>query len=546
MNTGSFSGIEYLMNTKQVSNQKSSNVMVDVNDVDNLDHELDMMNDEMGGDGGGGGGFSASFQSDLFGGGSGGGGRDDDATSIHFDEVASVHDFEIQHDDDGLPIDMSTMHGASDNIGAFASHNTTNHGANTWDGYGQVNPDAGAAFYGSSNGGAAKVLSKSDEMRAKMKLLRQLAKYESKHGFELSKKYTMDSNLEEMMAEYDVIKEEYSRQRSIRMQGELLLFCINGLERANKYYDPFGIDFDGVSNALEDDMEEYDDIFGELHDKWKDTIKTGPELRLAYKLGATASLVAFTNSAAKQSSIPGADEILRNNPELARQFQMAAMNMMAPTNPGFAGFMQNMMNVTGGGSGGGGNGIPTTVNTQGENAVPPPMGRAGNNSFDNRLPFGGANVQTRGGPIAPPPPNASPMNAMNMALNAGPGAPTGGGVGNTRPEMRGPSDLSHILGNLKTRTASIHVPVSSPLPPPPQVAPFQNMNNNISNMQAQMQAHQQQLNESSVISTDEMSQVHNAKMPKRTRRKKPTSASANSGGNGGNGSGNGASISLDL
>ena len=42
------------------------------------------------------------------------------------------------------------------------------------------------------------------------------------------------------------------------------------------------------------------------------------------------------------------------------------------------------------------------------------------------------------------------MNAMNMALNAGPGAPTGGGVGNTRPEMRGPSDLSHILGNLKT------------------------------------------------------------------------------------------------
>jgi len=198
----SLDGIEYLMNTKQMNTKKSSNVMVDVDDIDNLDNELAMMSEE----GGGGGGYAGSFQSDLFGGNSGGGGGDD-ATSIHFDEVASVHDFEIQHDDDGLPIDMSEMHGASDNIGSFASHNAASpSGSNTWDGYGQVNHDAGAAFYGSSSGGSGgngsggRGLSKHDEMRAKMRILRHLTNFETKKGFELSKKYTMESDLQEMMA----------------------------------------------------------------------------------------------------------------------------------------------------------------------------------------------------------------------------------------------------------------------------------------------------------------------------------------------------------
>jgi hypothetical protein len=43
--------------------------------------------------------------------------------------------------------------------------------------------------------------------------------------------------------------------------------------------------------------------------------------------------------------MPGMDDILRQNPDLMRSFQNAAVNSMAQTSPGFSGFMSNMMNA---------------------------------------------------------------------------------------------------------------------------------------------------------------------------------------------------------
>ena len=38
------------------------------------------------------------------------------------------------------------------------------------------------------------------------------------------------------------------------------------------------------------------------------------------------------------------DDIMRQNPDLMAQFQSAAVNSMGQSNPGFAGFMNGMMN----------------------------------------------------------------------------------------------------------------------------------------------------------------------------------------------------------
>ena len=45
--------------------------------------------------------------------------------------------------------------------------------------------------------------------------------------------------------------------------------------------------------------------------------------------------------------MPGMDDIMRQNPDLMRQFQSAAVNSMGSTNPGFSGFMGGLMNPTG-------------------------------------------------------------------------------------------------------------------------------------------------------------------------------------------------------
>ena len=48
----------------------------------------------------------------------------------------------------------------------------------------------------------------------------------------------------------------------------------------------------------------------------------------------------MTNTMFK-SSLPGMDDIMRQNPELMQQFTSAAVNSMQDTNPGFSGFMGN-------------------------------------------------------------------------------------------------------------------------------------------------------------------------------------------------------------
>jgi hypothetical protein len=135
-----------------------------------------------------------------------------------------------------------------------------------------------------------------------------------------------------------------------------------------------------------------------------------------------------------KSAMPGMDDILRQNPDLMRSFQNAAVNSMAPTNPGFSGFMSNLMNPEP--SVVQGRGPPPPMATQGPNSIPPPNVRPGNNNF-----------------------------AVNMNRNMGQSNFVDDGIQfretsrrqpmTGRPEMKGPSDLSDILSGLKTKTINI-------------------------------------------------------------------------------------------
>ena len=67
-----------------------------------------------------------------------------------------------------------------------------------------------------------------------------------------------------------------------------------------------------------------------------------PELKLLFMLGGSAAMLHMTNTMFK-SSMPGMDDIMRQNPELMQQFQSAAMNSMNQNNPGFGQFMGGVM-----------------------------------------------------------------------------------------------------------------------------------------------------------------------------------------------------------
>jgi hypothetical protein len=138
-----------------------------------------------------------------------------------------------------------------------------------------------------------------------------------KKGIELSKKYSMESNLQEMIGEYESLMEEKTKQNSIKFQGNMLMAVVNGIEFLNGKFDPFDIKIDGWSDQVQENISDFDDIFAELHDKYKSKASMAPELKLLFQLGGSAMMVHMTNTMFK-SAMPGLDDIMRQNPDLMR------------------------------------------------------------------------------------------------------------------------------------------------------------------------------------------------------------------------------------
>ena len=116
---------------------------------------------------------------------------------------------------------------------------------------------------------------------------------------------------------------------------------------------PFDIKLDGWGEQINENITDYDEIFAELHEKYQSKATMAPELKLLFQLGGSAMMVHMTNTMFK-SALPNMDDIMRQNPDLMKQFQSAAVDSMGQSNPGFAGFMNGMMNPEPGPRSGGG------------------------------------------------------------------------------------------------------------------------------------------------------------------------------------------------
>ena len=75
-----------------------------------------------------------------------------------------------------------------------------------------------------------------------------------------------------------------------------MMAFVAGTEFLNSRYDPFDLKLDGWSETVHENSDDYDDIFEELHEKYKDKEKVAPELRLMMSLAGSAFMYHMTNS----------------------------------------------------------------------------------------------------------------------------------------------------------------------------------------------------------------------------------------------------------
>lgn len=238
-------------------------------------------------------------------------------------------------------------------------------------------------------------------------------------------KMTMANTLEEINAELSRRKDSKGLEASLRFQRSMMTTVTSGMEFLNNRYDPLGLSLDGWSEQVNENIEDYDEIFEELYDKYKDKSKVAPEVRLIMSLGLSAAMCHITNTMFK-SKMPGMDDILRKNPELARQMASAAAEQAV--GPGFAKFMSM--------GGGGGGGAPRMAPM----APPPPTFREPE----------GAGMPMEGMSFMPPMGSGIGAAIPVMDPRGGVELPTA----TARREMRGPSGVDDILSALESAGAA--------------------------------------------------------------------------------------------
>ena len=371
-------GIELLMNDKKSEKSGGQSSDINIDDLNFLENELNNLSAETSN--------TYSSKSDIFSSGSGTG--------------------------------SDSTHNVKFNLGSDTAASSTN---KTWDGFDKFND---IPVDPTATPPSGPQMTKEELLREKFKFLRKLEALEAK-GVNLTKKYNMESPLAEMQGEYEMIMEEKQKSNSIKFGGNMLMAAINAVEFLNNKFDPFDIKLDGWSEQINENLTDYDDVFGELFEKYKGKAAMAPELKLLFQLGGSAMMVHMTNTMFK-SSMPGMDDILRQNPDLMKQFQTAAVNSMGQSSPGFAGFMNGVV---------GNQGAPPPPMATQDPSAPGIYPRPGNNSSFN---MGKSNF-------------SSHNDGINFKESTSSKTPRS----SPRPEMNGPSDISDLLSGLKTKTINI-------------------------------------------------------------------------------------------
>ena len=195
-------------------------------------------------------------------------------------------------------------------------------------------------------------------MREKYEILRKFERL-SKLGVPMRKRFTMDSSMEEMKMELEFIKREKSMDATIKQFSEWFVTGMSGMEYGSKniaMMKAFGLQLDGLSEAAQMNVADLEDDFEELYDMYGENLKMHPLVRIPLRTCMMIYMVHLTNQMARKAPIPNIDDIMRQNPDIARSLAAAAMQnqtqqmraqpsqpqQQAPSNPlaGLMSFMQ--------------------------------------------------------------------------------------------------------------------------------------------------------------------------------------------------------------
>lgn len=177
-------------------------------------------------------------------------------------------------------------------------------------------------------------------LKEKYEMLRKFDRLQ-RLGVPMRKRFTLDSPLDEMKMELDFIKREKDADATIKQFCDWFITGMSAMEWSSKnvpFMKAFGLQLDGLSESAQMNVADMEEDFEELYDLYGDKLKMHPLVRIPIRTCMMVYMVHLTNQMARKAPIPNIDEVMRNNPDIARQLATAAMqqqtqNMRAAPQP---------------------------------------------------------------------------------------------------------------------------------------------------------------------------------------------------------------------
>lgn len=163
-------------------------------------------------------------------------------------------------------------------------------------------------------------------------LLSECDTLKNKHNIHVPSHFNRNSPVEEVRSFIRRERKKREKNNSEKLGAKILMTTITALEFLNNKFDPFDLKLDGWSESVHENIDDYNDVFGELYEKYKTSAKVPPEIKLMMMVGGSAAMVHLTNTMFK-SSLPGMEEMMKQNPDMMKQFAQAAMNQMGQSVP---------------------------------------------------------------------------------------------------------------------------------------------------------------------------------------------------------------------
>jgi hypothetical protein len=139
------------------------------------------------------------------------------------------------------------------------------------------------------------------------------------------------SDIEEIRTEYKRMTYSIDVDRSIKFQRRMLIATVTGFEFLNKKFDPFDLQLDGWSENMMESVDDYDGVFEDLHNKYKNKIEVAPEVKLLMMVGGSAMMFHLTNSMFR--SAVNVTQVMQQNPGLAQDMVAAVQRAQAESRP---------------------------------------------------------------------------------------------------------------------------------------------------------------------------------------------------------------------